>query len=230
MGSPKGLSLAGSFFVLNAFSQSFKDGKRVTYMAKEKRKINAVIIVITCVVLALIGFSTFKGAESQKSPSVQSSTPISTNQTTITATATPLVDLSISVAEWNKERSDFETPPAKYVSVANQYKDPNVYMGKLIYFECVVNDFTHNDNGDIAGINCHDPNDFSSYIQIEVNEFDRLDYSKINKGDLLKIDGMGDGALSGKNAFGATVYTAGVVVPFGTCFFEDKTTGFINNK
>jgi hypothetical protein len=199
-------------------------------MIEKPKKGNWGITIVVCIIIVFIGYSTLRNAQSQKSPSVQSPTSTPTSQTTVTATTTPPVDLSISVAEWNKERSDFETPPAKYVSVANQYKDPNVYMGKLIYFECVVNDFTHNDNGDIAGINCHDPNDFSSYVQIEVNEFDRLDYSKINKGDLLKIDGMGDGALSGKNAFGATVYTAGVVVPFGTCFFEDKTTGFINNK
>jgi len=127
--------------------------------------------------------------------------------------------------EWFKGRADTERNE-KAVTVADLYKDPNAYFGKAVYFTCIVDNFPKDDNGDVSAINCSDPNDYTSNVHVNIKAAE-IDLTKVNKGDLIQVDAVGDGTLEGKNAFGATIYTAGVTIGIG--YFEDKTTGFINN-
>jgi hypothetical protein len=110
---------------------------------------------------------------------------------------------------------------AEAVTVAQIAKVPSAYDGKKLTFTCDVTSFPKNDSGDAAGINCSDPYDSGSLIQVSGSLFD---LTKINQGDTVKIYGLGAGASTGKNAFGADVTEAVV----SGLFINDITTGYKN--
>ncbi|HYT41582.1 MAG TPA: hypothetical protein VEP90_04510 [Methylomirabilota bacterium] len=112
---------------------------------------------------------------------------------------------------------------AEAVTVAQIAKVPSAYDGKKLTFTCEVSSFPKNDNGDAAGINCSDPYDSGSLIQVSGNLFD---FTKINQGDTVKIYGLGEGAATGKNAFGGDVTEAVV----DGLFINDITTGYNDTK
>lgn len=82
--------------------------------------------------------------------------------------------------------------------------------------------FPKKDNGDVGAINCADPNDYSSSVQVEITT--DVDITKINKNDLLKIYAVGQGALTEKNAFGGDVTVGSVLEDY----VIDLTIGFKN--
>lgn len=110
---------------------------------------------------------------------------------------------------------------AEAVTVAQIAKVPSAYNQQKVTFTCRVASFAKNDNGDAAAINCVDPNDVSSIIQISGSLFD---FTQINQGDTVRIYGMGTGAATGKNAFGGDV-TEGLV---DGLFINDITSGYKN--
>jgi hypothetical protein len=96
---------------------------------------------------------------------------------------------------------------AEAVTVAQIAKVPSAYNGRKVTFTCNVSGFAKNDSGDAAALNCSDPNDVGSIIQVGGSLFD---FTKINQGDTVRIYGLGAGAATGKNAFGGDV-TEGIV-------------------
>lgn len=112
---------------------------------------------------------------------------------------------------------------AKSVTVADIAKDPNTYKGKTVKFTAVIANFVHDSNGNTAGANVLDPNDYSSVIQIAFTPDFSL--AHVNKGDTIQVWGQGLGAFSGTNAFGATI-TEGAVQEV---YLHDSTTGYSDN-
>lgn len=111
---------------------------------------------------------------------------------------------------------------AQIVTVTQIYKTPNSYKGKSLIFTCSVSGFPKDDNGDVAALNCDDLNDFSSNVQIAIGK--EIDVTKINHNDTLKVYGMGLGALTGKNGFGADITTGAIL----GLYINDLTTGYKN--
>lgn len=177
-------------------------------------------VIIVIFVLGLIGAGTSGDSTKTQTASAVTPTQAPTENPSPTPTPQPMTR-----DEWMSQRADFETS-AKAVTVADMYKDPNAYAGKTVYFTCTVDNFPKDENGNVSAINCSDPNDFSSNVQVNIKDAG-VDITKVNKGDLIQVDALGDGTLSGTNAFGGTIQTAGVTIGIG--YFEDKTTGFINN-
>jgi len=92
-----------------------------------------------------------------------------------------------------------------------------------LYSSFPVDGFAKNDQGDAAAINCSDPNNFTSMLQVDGTLFD---LTKVNEGDTVRIDGLGAGASTGKNAFGADVTEAVV----SGMFINDLTSGYNSIK
>jgi hypothetical protein len=103
-----------------------------------------------------------------------------------------------------------------------RYIKPNSYKGKGLVFQCSVSSFLKDDNGDVAALNCDDPNDFSSYVQVGISK--DTDATKINQDDLVKVYGMGLGATSGTNAYGGQITTGAVM----GLYMNDLTSGYKN--
>ncbi len=109
---------------------------------------------------------------------------------------------------------------AQTVTVANIYKSPNSYKDKSIVFTCSVSGFPKDNNGNVAGLNCNDPNNYGSNVQVAIGS--DVDVTKINDNDTIKVYGMGLGAIKGNNAFGAEITTGGVM----GLYINDLTTGY----
>jgi S-methylmethionine-dependent homocysteine/selenocysteine methylase len=86
---------------------------------------------------------------------------------------------------------------------------------------CEVVSFPKDENGNAAGVNCSDPNDYSALVQVRMAAFDQT--VKINTNDTVVVYGMGQGAAQGKNTFGADVTEAEVL----ELYLKDLTTGYI---
>lgn len=116
--------------------------------------------------------------------------------------------------------------PARYkasatsVTVADMAKNPNGYKGKTITFTAVIANFVQDSSGNTAGANVADPNDYSSFVQIEFTPSFSL--SHVNKGDTVEVWGQGLGAFQGTNAYGGTV-TEGAIQEV---YLHDSTTGY----
>lgn len=109
---------------------------------------------------------------------------------------------------------------AKRVTVAGIAKDPNTYKGKTIMFDAVILNFVQDSSGNTAGANVVDPNDYSSFIQIEFTP--GFSVANVNKGDTVAVWGQGMGAFSGTNAYGGTI-TEGAVQEV---YLHDDTNGY----
>jgi hypothetical protein len=112
----------------------------------------------------------------------------------------------------------------KEITVVDLAKVPSAYKGKTIMFTCDISSFAKNDQGDAAAFNCHDPNDFSSIVQVGGSGF--FDFTKINSSDEVRVYGIGEGSSTGKNAFGGDVTEAVV----SGIFLNDLTSGYTNAK
>lgn len=110
---------------------------------------------------------------------------------------------------------------AEAVTVSQIAKVPSAYNGQKITFTCTVSSFAKNDAGDAAALNCSDPNDLTSIVQIDGSLFDM---TKINQEDTVRIYGVGAGAATGKNAFGGDVSEAVVT----GVFINDVTSNYKN--
>lgn len=113
---------------------------------------------------------------------------------------------------------------ATSVTVADIAKDPNSYQGKSIHFTAVIANFVQDSNGNTAGANVDDPNDFSSVVQIAFTPSFSLTH--VNKGDTIEVWGQGLGSFSGTNAFGATITEGGVQ----EVYLHDSTSGYSDNS
>jgi len=114
---------------------------------------------------------------------------------------------------------------AKQVTVANIAKTPSKYADGVtnVVFTCKILSFARNDQGDAAGLNCADSNDYSSIVQIDAGNFD---VSKINADDTVTIYGFVTGVGQGKNAYGGEVTEALV----SGMYINDATSGYNNAK
>ncbi len=150
------------------------------------------------------------------------------NQTTATATDTPSPEITEPPTATPKPTlttqqiiAQFESQ-AKTVTVANIYKSPNSYKDNALIFTCSVSGFPKDDNGDVAALNCIDPNNYGSNVQIAIDK--KIDVTQINQNDTIKVYGMGMGAVTGKNAFGADITTGEIL----GLYINDLTTGYKN--
>lgn len=154
--------------------------------------------------------TTTAAAQNYQQPTAQAtSVPLTPTDTPIpTATPTPIP------YDANGFPQDYQT-----VTVANLAKVPSAYDGKTIYFTCTVGSFAKNSSGDATAINCTDPNDFGSIVQIDASGWD---LTKINQDDTIRVYGSGTGAASGQNAYGGTVTEATVM----GLYINDITSGY----
>ena len=127
--------------------------------------------------------------QATSAPSGPTSTPKPTNTPAPTPTPIP------------KDANGFPMD-AQAVTVANLDKAPSQYNGKKITFTCTVAGFAKDSSGNAAAVNCSDPNDFSSIVQVDTSAFDN---TKINQDDRVRFYGVGMGSSTGKNAFGGEV-------------------------
>lgn len=110
-----------------------------------------------------------------------------------------------------------------HVIVSQIAKEPSQYNNKWLIFTCDVASFAKGSSGNATAINCSDPNDITSIIQIDASGWD---LTQINQGDTINVYGQGEGSFSGQNAFGTTVQESLV---FGL-YFNDTTNGNSNSK
>ena len=108
---------------------------------------------------------------------------------------------------------------AEVVTVANLDKAPSTYEGKKVTFTCIVVGFAKNSNGNATAVNCSDPNDFMSMVQVDTILFDM---TKINKNDTVRFYGLCNGSAIGKNAYGGDVSET-LITAFG---INDITSGY----
>lgn len=136
--------------------------------------------------------------------------PTSTTKPTPTLTESQIIDKSM--ADYAKD--------ATAVTVKDIDKTPNSYLMKKIVFKCKVLGFAKDKSGDIGGINCSDPSNYSAIIQLGTVSL--FDFTRINEGDTLQIYGLGYGSATGTNAFGAEI-SMGIV---NVVYLKDLTTGY----
>jgi len=151
-------------------------------------------------------------SKSEKLAVVSAQTPVAPVSPTDTPTSTP--SPTPVPHDANGFPENYET-----VTVSTLAKVPSDYRGKSVYFTCIVGSFPKDSTGDAAAINCLDPNDYSSAVQIDATGWD---LTKINQSDTIRVYGTGDGSFTGQNAYGAQVSEAAV---FGL-YVNDLTSGY----
>jgi hypothetical protein len=187
--------------------------------------------VVLCIVLLLISgaaygqsttssnagkqtTATTENTTGQNNDSTSKDTPTITPTEAPTDTPKPTLTPQQIIANFEKD--------AQTITVADIYKSPNSYKGKSLIFTCSVSGFPKDENGDVGALNCDDPNAYGSNVQIGISK--ETDVTKINENDLIKVYGLGAGAMQGKNAFGGDITTGGIV----GLYINDLTTGYKN--
>ena len=163
--------------------------------------------------------SASSGSSTSKTTTV-SDTQVAAQSTTPQATAIPKpTDTPAPTATPVPKDANGFPMDAEAVTVANLDKAPSTYQGKKVTFTCTVAGFAKDSSGNAAAVNCSDPNDYSSLIQVDTGAFDM---TKIQQGDTVRFYGLGMGAASGKNAFGGEVSESLVT----GIFINDITSGY----
>lgn len=114
---------------------------------------------------------------------------------------------------------------AKQVTVSEIVKTPSVYADGVtnVTFTCRILSFARNDQGDAVAVNCVDPTDMTSILQVDIGNFD---IKQININDTIRIFGFVTGVGQGKNGFGADITEALV----SGMYINDLTSGYDNAK
>jgi hypothetical protein len=170
--------------------------------------------------LIFIGIVTAISSATSNKQSSASSTP--TAESTATPQATEVPKATVTPTPIPKpEPKDANGFPmdAESVTVANLAKAPSTYEGKKITFTCTVAGFAKDKSGNATAVNCSDPNDYSSFVQVATSAFDM---TKINLQDTVRFYGLGGGSASGKNAFGGTISESLVEA----IYINDITSGY----
>jgi hypothetical protein len=180
----------------------------------------------------VVGGLYLMGKPAQHNPEQENSVP------SVTISISPSEDQTVTNAPIIPTQPQAITPPptvsydsngfpddAKQVTVADIAKTPSKYADGVtnIVFTCKILSFARNDQGDAAGANCVDQNDYSSIVQIDTGNFD---ISKINADDTVTIYGFLTGVGQGKNSFGGEVTEALI----SGLYINDETTGYNNAK
>ena len=167
-------------------------------------------------VSALNGSSTSKTATTASDQQTTTTQQVTTPQPTETpkATDTPAPTPTPIAKDANGFPMD-----AEKVTVSDLDKAPSQYEGKRVTFTCTVAGFAKDSSGNAAAVNCSDPNDYSSLVQVSTQAFDM---TKINQSDTIRFYGLGGGAAQGKNAFGGQVSETVVEA----IYINDLTSGY----
>jgi uncharacterized protein YraI len=142
----------------------------------------------------------------------QTVTPTTT--VALTATGAPLPTVAL-------DANGFPTD-AEIVTGRQLYMTPSQYQGLKVTFTCVASSFAKDQSGDVAGVNCNDPDDSSALLQVSINSFD---VTKINLGDTLRFYGTCQGSFTGTNPFGVQV----TVTTVQSTYIDDVTSGYYVN-
>jgi len=109
------------------------------------------------------------------------------------------------------------------VTVSQLANDPAAYNGEVVTFKGTVVNFLQDSSGNTGAANISDPTDSSSEIYVQFDPL--IDITKMSKGDTVQIWGTGQGSVTGKNGFGATIHEGAVVEDYLT----DTTSGYVDN-
>lgn len=114
---------------------------------------------------------------------------------------------------------------AEQVTVSDIAKTPNAYADGItnVVFTCKIISFARDDQGNATAVNCADPNDMSSIVQIDIGNFD---IKRINVSDTIRIYGFVMGVFKGKNGFGVEITEAAV----SGMYINDLTSGYNSTK
>ena len=158
-------------------------------------------------------------ASNHPSPSTVAEASNTPSPTEAPTTPKPTPTFTPTPTEMQYDANGFPEDAAR-ITVSDLAKIPSSYQDKKITFTCDVVSFPKDDKGNAAGINCSDPNDVSSIVQVQMGAFDQT--VKINTNDTVVVYGMGQGAAQGSNAFGGSVTEALVL----ELHLKDLTTGW----
>ena len=185
--------------------------------------------IITGVFALLVLINSVGNKNSTSSSSTSSQ--VTQDQSTISKTAVPAKVVLTNTPGPTSPPTPTPTPvptdangfPEDYqnVTVADLSKEPSNYNGKTVVFTCTAISFPKDSSGNAAAINCSDPNDYSSILQIDASAFD---LTKINAEDAIVVYGVGEGSSTGQNAYGASVSESEVL----GMYVNDSTSGYNN--
>ena len=171
------------------------------------------------VVLGMIsGPSKSEPTNTNKEPSATASPTVTIKPTGPTSIPTPTPTPKPTPTPVPTDINGFPMD-AEAVTVVNLDKAPSQYNGKKVTFTCNVAGFAKDSSGNATAVNCSDPNDFTSIVQVDTSGFDM---TKINQGDTVRFYGLGMGAFTGKNAYGGDVSET-LVTAF---HLNDLTSGY----
>lgn len=208
------------FSLFAVFLSIFKPEKIISKNVTRKQ---AIIISSVFALIFFIGFGTASSSTNTPSKTVtEAPTSAPTTKSTApsqpTATPKPTDTPTPTATPVPKDANGFPMD-AEAVTVANLDKAPSQYEGKKVTFTCIVAGFAKDSSGNAAAVNCSDPNDYSSLVQVATSTFDM---TKINPQDTVRFYGLGGGSASGKNAFGGTVSESLVEA----IYINDITSGY----
>lgn len=179
-----------------------------------------IAVIVLGVIIVLASNKTNNNTASDQPPPTTvaqaANTPMPTEAQT---TPKPTPTFTPTPTEIQYDANGFPEDAAR-ITVADLAKIPGLYQDKKITFTCDVISFPKDANGNAAGVNCSDPNDYTALVQVRMAAFDQT--VKINTNDTVVVYGIGQGAAQGKNAFGADVTEAEVL----ELHLKDLTTGY----
>lgn len=112
---------------------------------------------------------------------------------------------------------------AQAVTVSQLANDPNNYNGETVTFTAQIANFLQDSAGDTTAMNVIDPSDPTSLVYVQLGTFAVV--TQMNKSDTVVIWGDGQGLMSGKNAYGATIHESAV----NETYLSDSTSGYQDN-
>jgi hypothetical protein len=177
------------------------------------------VIILLIFIFGAIQAGNNKAGSNSPSPTTVAQAIDTPAPTEALTTPKPTPTFTPTPTEMQYDSNGFPEDAAR-ITVSELAKIPSSYQDKKITFTCDVVSFPKDENGNAAGVNCSDPNDYSAIVQVRMAAFDQT--VKVNTNDTVVVYGIGQGAAQGTNAFGADVTEAEVL----ELHLKDLTTGY----
>ena len=213
--------------------QAYRDSlspEQLQQYLKSKRRRNFIVATVVLVAIVLcIAVSAHNPAIQTSSNALPASVPTDTptpvptkaTQPTVKPTSKPTAVPTAKPTETLAQQEAAYKTGTTNSTVSDLDKQGNAEQGQDVHLVGKILNFVKDSSGTTAGANVDDPTSAtSSVVQIVLPL--GADLTQLNQGDTIEVWGTDEGAVSGTNAFGATIQE----VQITTQYMTDQTTNY----
>lgn len=210
-----------------AYRDSLSPQQLQQYLKRKRRRNFIVATVLLAAVVLCIAVAATNSAMQPSSDAVPTSmpgdtpTPAQTAQPTAQPTSKPTPVPTAQPTETLAQQEAAYKAGTTNSTVDDLDKQGNAEQGQDVHFTGRILNFVKDSSGTTAGANVDDPTSAtSSVVQIVLPP--GADLAQLNQRDTIEVWGTDEGAVSGTNAFGATIQEVQITAKYMT----DQTTDY----